>query len=213
MVYGNTVGTSNAWSAKIAEKVGLNYVVSSSGTTSKTENVMVNAGVNGVMLSNNNAPFASNISDAVINRYSGMDSNADYVVVFAGTNDAWALLRNEIQLGETNSVDDTTFNGALNVLMQGLLTKYPSGKIAFITPYIDPSSNAIATSREAIINAIKAACIRNGGIPCFDNSIRGGIDWNNTAQKAALTQGDNIHLNIIGHAWVSSKYKAFMESL
>lgn len=213
MVYGNTVGEKNTWSAKIAEKIGLDYVVSSSGITSKTENVMVNAGVNGVMLSNNNAPFASNISDAVINRYSGMDSNADYVVVFAGTNDAWALSRNEIQLGETDSVDDTTFNGALNVLMQGLLTKYPSGKIAFITPYIAPSSNAGAASREAIINAIKAACIRNGGIPCFDNSIRGGIDWNNTAQKTALTQNDGTHLNTTGHAWVSTKYKAFMESL
>lgn len=213
MVYGNTVGTANVWTALLAEQLGADYVVSSAGQTTLTEKVVVNAGVNGVCLSDNNAPFSTNRPNAVYNRYSGMDNDADYVIVFAGSNDAWALYRNEITMGADTSADPTEFNGAMNMLCQGLLSKYPAKKIAFITPYLAPSADAGATARKTIVEAIKAGCARNGGIPCFDNSTIGGICFDNAAQTTALTQGDGIHLSQDGHAWVVSKYKSFFETL
>lgn len=208
MVFGNTVGTSLVWLAKIAQRNGMEYEVSPTGNTFKTTAVAVNAGINGVCLSYNSAPFSTNIANSVYNRYPNVDSDADYILVFAGTNDAWKLYRGEMQLGTENSTDPTTLNGALNLLMQGLLTKFPAKKIGFITPYDNGDA-----SRKSVINAIKSAGLRNKGIPVFDNSELGGIDFSNAAQATALTQGDGVHLNATGHLWVSSKYEQWLKTL
>ena len=186
----------------------MSYEVSATGNSTKTSAVAINAGINGVCLSYNSAPFSTNIANSVYNRYSNIDSDADYVLIFAGTNDSWKLYRNEMQLGTEDSTDSTTFNGALNMLMQGLLSKFPSKKIGFITPYYDGS-----VSRKTIIDCIKAAAIRNKGIPVFDNSTVGALDFSNTAQASALTKGDNVHLNTAGHAWVSTKYEQWIKGL
>lgn len=68
---------------------------------------------------------------------------------------------------------------------------------------------------------MKVACKNNGGIPVFDNSVNGGIDWNNETQVAAMnikaswdiTAQDGIHLNEKAMEWVSWKYEAFIKSL
>lgn len=72
-------------------------------------------------------------------RYTDLPDNADVITVMGGTND----VRNGIPLGTMNDRDNSTYYGALYVLMQGLYTKYIEGvdsnvgktkKIVILTP-------------------------------------------------------------------------------
>lgn len=56
-------------------------------------------------------------------RYVDMPNDADIITVMGGTND----VRNGIQLGQFSDRTNTTFYGALHVLLQGLYTKYIGG--------------------------------------------------------------------------------------
>ena len=64
-----------------------------------------------------------------VRRYNEMNDEADLIVVKGGTNDYATG-----PLGSFESRDDTTFIGALRVLMEGLIEKYPDKQIVFFTP-------------------------------------------------------------------------------
>jgi lysophospholipase L1-like esterase len=64
-------------------------------------------------------------------RYAGMDDAADLVVVFGGTND---FGHGTAPIGTTEDFTTETFLGAVNVLMTGLIEKYPAASICFLTP-------------------------------------------------------------------------------
>ena len=55
-------------------------------------------------------------------RYADMDSDADIVAFMGGTNDYWY----NKPLGTFGDTQDTTFYGALDVLVSGLIAKYPT---------------------------------------------------------------------------------------
>lgn len=163
----------------------------------------VNYGINGTYLSNKQYVSGGNTYEGVVKRYLSMDNDADYVLVFAGTNDAHNSI---VPMGTDDSTDDTTFKGALNILCDGLLTKYPNKKIGFITPYFRNSNYP------PYIEAIKTIC-KKYSIPVFDNSENGGVCWTNAAQVSAITLGDTYHLNELGMERASYAYEAFIRSL
>lgn len=186
MVQGHSLSDSKnqTWLAKLAVRNGM---------------TRANYGVNGTYLSNKQYDG----SDGVVIRYTAMVNDADYILVFAGTNDANGSI---VPVGTDDSVDTTTFKGALNVLCDGLLNKYPDKKIGFITPYRRNSNYP------AYIDAIKTIC-KKYSIPVFDNSEKGGVCWTNTTQVSSLTLGDTYHLNEAGMEYVSYKYEDFLMSL
>lgn len=159
----------------------------------------VNYGINGTYLSNK----LYGTYDGAVIRYTQMANDADYIIVFAGANDA----RNSgVPMGTDDSTDNTTFKGALNVLCDGLITKYPNKKIGFITPYLRDANYP------AYIEAIKTIC-KKYSIPVFDNSEKGGVCWTNSAQLTSITLNDTYHLNEAGMDYASYKYEAFIRSL
>lgn len=174
LVAGQGVGLSNTWLGRLAERNGMTYV---------------NYGIGG-------SPLASNGSTGVVDRYASMDNDADYIIVWSGTNDSGSA----DHIGTENSTDITTFYGALNAICDGLHTKYPTGRIMFITPFRDDNK----------AQAIMTACKNHGGIPVFNNLTCGGIDWNNAAQTAALCM-DTLHLSVAGNEWYSYKIEAFLK--
>ncbi len=182
------------WLSKIAKRNGMDHK---------------NYGLNGVALSYNDVFDGECLKeDSVIARYQNLDNDADYIIVYAGTND----IHNSIPLGETDSADITTFYGALNVLCKGLLEKYPYGKIGFITPYSPGYDNLPSRIAPDYINAIIMVCNKYN-IPVFDNSKNGGIDWLDNSQTEAYTFGDETHLNENGMEYVSFKYEQFIKEL
>ena len=132
-------------------------------------------------------------------------SDADYVLVFGGTNDS----RHDITIGATDSENPAEFCGALNLVCKELQTRAPMAKVGFITPYLYKGQEATI---QPYVNAIKAVCARYS-IPVFDNAMNGGICWSNNSIVSALTLGDNLHLNENGLEYASYKYEAFLRSL
>ena len=77
--------------------------------------ISINYGINGSTLS------TSGSNPACI-RYADMDDDLDYVCVLIGINDS-------TQMGDEDSMDTSTFYGALNTLILGLINKYTTKKI------------------------------------------------------------------------------------
>lgn len=111
---GNSLADHQTWLAKIGCRNGMTYY---------------NKGKNGDMIAWNgvNHPDGTTIT----RRFDvEMPAYADIVIVFGGHNDATMA----IPIGENTDTTDVTFKGALNVLIDKAITKYPKALIIFITP-------------------------------------------------------------------------------
>ena len=97
-------------------------------------------------------------------RYSEMKA-ADIVVVMGGNND-WGI---GIPVGDINDTDETTFCGALNLLIAGLKEKHPDSYIFFMTlfNYVPDRINKNGVSWIEYNNAIREVCAKEG-IDVFD---------------------------------------------
>ena len=185
MVAGNGVAEQDLWLTKIATRNNMTYV---------------NYGINGSFLSRK--PGLVDGCNGVCDRMTEMDDDADYIVVYAGTNDAGQ----SVTIGDENATSKEEFIGAVRQTCKQLLAKYPTGKIMFITPYRKYSTFL------SYIEAIENTCCKYG-IPVFNNYRNGGICWEISAQTNLLTQGDNTHLNAAGHEFVSYKFEDMLRRL
>lgn len=190
-VLGDSISSVNytlpVWWQMIAEKYGCEFV---------------NYGVSGSRIA---------VSDATVlsftERYTAMDDTVDGVVVVGGTNDAWYT-----PIGEFNSTDNTTLNGALNEMLPGLLNKYSGKPVLFFAPiqredYIEsdyPVTVAdlkaldvtTAIGRNRVNLAIVVKC-RQYGVPCVDLYTASGINGNDTNSVYFRTD-DNLHPSELG---------------
>ena len=66
-----------------------------------------------------------------LERADGMESGADIVVVFGGTND---FGHGDAKIGDFSSRSEYTFYGAMHLLCEKLINKYPDAYIIFMTP-------------------------------------------------------------------------------
>lgn len=66
-----------------------------------------------------------------LERADGMESGADIVVVFGGTND---FGHGDAKIGDFSSRSEYTFYGAMHLLCEKLINKYPDAYIVFMTP-------------------------------------------------------------------------------
>ena len=97
----------------------------------------------------------------------------------------------------------------LDSLCRGLIAKYPSAKLAFVTPWRVPGQ-----AFEAVTSVIKKVC-GNYSIPVFDASSSSGIYvWDETFRKLYF-QGPNdmAHLNAKGHQLFFRKGEIFLLGL
>lgn len=127
-------GQLNSYAKLAAQKLGMSFV---------------NYGTSGSTLANvsGRSPMCT--------RYTNMPDDADVITIMGGTND----VRNGVPLGTMADRTDTTYYGALHVLMQGLYTKYIAGvktttgkrkKIIVLTPIklLDSSKSALENTIE-----------------------------------------------------------------
>lgn len=105
---------------------------------------------------------------AYVNRYHDIDTRADLIIVFGGTND----YGNDVPLGSPDDIDPCTFFGALNTLAAGFSADYPDAKVLFLTPLQrddrklgSPTTtplNYAGVSMEDYCTAIRSVCEENG---------------------------------------------------
>lgn len=201
MAYGHTIPES-VWTKLLAEKHGMiltNFAQNGTTITRKTTTI---SGMTFLDTDSVHAKVMNNLNNPV---------EADYIIVFGGTND---IARNDqCPLGTIDDTTSQTFYGALNAICQRLIQTYPSGNICFITPYIRNAGLANTEVCKQYIKAIHEVCEKFGGIPVFDNSVNGALDFSNSYQANALTMKDSYHLNETGHKRAMHKYEVFLQSI
>lgn len=104
----------------------------------------------------------------IVDRYTAMSDDADLVVILGGSNDwfyAWSAF------GEMTDRGETTFYGALHLLCLGLMAKYDTNQIVFMTPIKRADSavtqNALGKTMADYVAVIKEVCAYYG-IPVID---------------------------------------------
>ena len=144
------------------------------------------------------ARTGSNDTSAFSVRYADMDDNADLIIVMGGVNDRWHNTR----LGQFGDSTIDTVYGAMEVMCDGLMTKYPGKTIIFVTPTEEDnagcaSQNITGTTVKQIANAMKTVCDKYG-MKLYDANTQLGIYPKNAANAAKYTT-DKLHLNTKGH--------------
>lgn len=188
------------WCNKVGEKYSMDYY---------------NYGINSNPIAKTTAD-TSGLQPMVI-RYADMVDGADYVVVEGGANDRAF----SVTLGTDDSTDITTFKGALNVLIDGLYTKYPKAKIVFLTPWYrigNSTPNGANLYEKDYVGAMLQICA-NHSVPCFDNYHDSGMSWQNTAQVQWMDAGMvkngtiNYHFSAEAYTWMMPIYEALLSRL
>ena len=168
------------------------------------------ATVNNYGIAGNTIAVNSNATgDGMCVRYTNMDNNADIISVAGGVNDHGI----NTPLGDISSTDNKTFYGALKILCEGLLTKYPLKTIFFITPmhytnfFKGDTTNNLGLPLADYVNAIIEVC-RMYSIPVLDNYSNIGIYPKNSTHYSTYT-ADGLHPNEEGHKKIANEILKF----
>ena len=152
------------------------------------------------------------IGPSFVKRFSGMEDDADIVVVFGGTNDFG--IGNE-PVGAEDDETDSTLCGGLNILMKGLCEKYPLAKIIVITPLHRKNENEPNKfSGEPFISYISAirAAAKKYNAKLLD--LYGDKDLQPSDEYYdALIINDGLHPNMEGHRVIADKLIEFIKKL
>lgn len=190
-VKGHTLSESQTWIAKIANRNNMTYKISATNGVAVT----YKSGQSGT-------PIVSTIDSTI-----SANPSMDYVVFMAGHNDANPDLNGgkPIEIGSNTDSVNTTFKGALNIIIEKLLTAYPTAKILFLTPFLRRDIE------EPYVEAMKEICGIHK-VPCFDNYHSAGVSFKNSAQAKAYELSNSLHLNEAGQERISYVYESLLKS-
>ncbi len=144
-------------------------------------------------------------------RLNTMKSGADVVIIEGGRND----YNHKVVLGDVDSRDDTTFAGALNVIIDNFKEKYPEAMLMGVTCWY------VNDSQQKYADMMMAVCEKQG-IVCFDasNQELTGVYMDNASfrEKYCQTPTDVSHLNAAGmelvepvfEKWIAEEYEKFL---
>lgn len=174
-----------------------------------------NYGIGGTRIARQST-YLTDTYAAFCDRYNEMDDDADIVVVFGGTNDYG---HGDAPIGTMTDRTPDTFYGACHILMEGLLNKYPTGTIVFMTPVQRSASQESPKTTYAkcdvalidYVNIIKEVAAYYS-IPVLDlysvASIHPALESN---RKQFCPDG--LHPNNAGHLIIESRLAGFLKSL
>lgn len=139
---------------------------------------------------------------------------ADLIQIFMGTND----YGHDTPLGTIDDASDISFYGALNVIIKGLQTKYPTSRIVFVTPLhrygangltYDYTQNGAGKTLKDYVDAIKQTCERYS-VPVIDLFNISGINPAIPDMKSTYMP-DGIHPNDAGHELIANLMQNYLE--
>lgn len=141
-------------------------------------------------------------------RYAEMEPDLDYIVVMGGANDK----NHGIPIGENTDQTEYTFKGALNILITGLVARYPKAKLLFCTNYRRYGDAA----EKEYVDAMVEVCALHS-VPCHNNYNSSNCHFDNVGWMAIYgadpSNADNKHLNATGDERVSWMYEALLRAL
>ena len=164
----------NTWHAQLAKKLGMTYN---------------NYGRNGSCIAFDRTHDGKyNFGPALWQRYKAMTSDADYVLIIAGHNDADKVGNNRDSLA--------MFCDSMETMLQGIEALCPKARIGFVTPwYVDRPGFA------PVCKAIRKLCKKHH-IPVLWNYDKKNVIQVRDAEfrkQYFQAPNDNAHLNKAGH--------------
>lgn len=205
----NDDGTYTYWQYIAANNYGLTLV----GSTFEYSGETYTIGTKGIAGSRIAYGTEQNTKPYCISaRYQDLPSDAELIVINGGTND-WA--HNGVELGTMADRTNITFYGALHVLCKGLIEKYPSKTIMFMTPIkrtvnLD-AVNDLGLKLSQFADAIIEVC-GYYGIPVLDMFRKCTLNPSITQQQS-LYFIDDTHPNVEGHFRMGTTVSGFLKTL
>ena len=176
-----------------------------------------NYGISGTRIAKQSKISLSEESDRdFMSRVDEMDSEADVVVIFGGTND---FGHGDSTIGDFSSRDECTFYGALHILCTSLINKYPKADIIFMTPLHrvseDDEVNEIGLKHEVLlsgyVNIIKEVA-GYYGLPVLDLFNTSGIQPKVDIIRE-IYMPDGLHPSDAGAEKIAKRLYNFLLSL
>ncbi len=175
-----------------------------------------NYGISGSRIARQSTYLTEGKEFAYVDRYMHMDDDADVIVVFGGTNDYG---HGDAKLGEPDDFVENTFYGACNKLMDGLINKYPTATIVFMTPIQRSASpnpyrtelTKYGASLLDYVNIIKERA-QFYSIPVLDLYSMSGIHPVNDKNRQTFCP-DGLHPNNKGNEVIANLLANFLKSL
>lgn len=162
----------------------------------------------------NGAPVSTDTAityaDNMVNNLEKMPNNSPDLVIFNGGRNDW---NKNVPLGDENSRDDTTYMGALNVVIDGLKEKYPEAKLIYTTVWNYSGENGNGNTSQQFALAAKKVCDAQGvEVYLAVMPSVSGVDMSDASFRAeyCLESTDVSHLNLEGMKLVMPKYEAFI---
>lgn len=162
--------------------------------------VWSNYGIGGTKISGAAGDTNAMCQDTRIN---AIPTTVDLVTLMGGTND-WAQ---NVPLGDINSTDPLTFNGALNTFAQKAFKRWPTKRIALTTtPYgeipafesrpgwTSPAKNSLGLTTNDYAEAIRNFCKRLN-LHCIDVALSAGWGTYNITEALGGSTTDHLHPN------------------
>lgn len=183
LLYGGPGGPSISWPKLLSDKYGC---------------TCYNYGVNGSPISNYGGA-ANAIVDRVLTIMTNHD-DCDIFVVEGGANDK----NNDVPLGIYGSYNSTDFYGAINLIIQRVMQKYPGVQLVFMTePKRYITANNINLTSEYYAQAMMQACA-NRSVPCFDTWAALGFNLYDSYYSWA--DYGFVHTGTADHHWSEAAY-------
>jgi len=149
-----------------------------------------------------------------IPRVDELETDADVVVVFGGTND---FGHGDAPFGTMADRDDTTFCGAMHVMLEKLINRFPAATIVLLTPLHRPSENdpvnEIGIERPLLCEYVAAekAIAAEYSVPVLDLWSVSGMQPCIPVQKE-LYMPDGLHPNDRGAERIADLLIAFLKA-
>ena len=163
--------------------------------------------------------------DSINDRVKDIPNDADYIVVFAGTND-WGInngtiLGNMEDYLKNHDNPYSSIYSAIGNTIEKLVSKFPFGKIAFITPLprwdkgadMLHGENSRGFTLRQVAKAIIEVC-EWWSIPVLDLNAKSNICTNGTLATGQVYYLDGLHPNTKGNKEIlAPKIQSFLETL
>lgn len=166
---------------------------------------MNNYGVNASMVSN-----YTGTNNPMCLRYSKMANNSPAIVLIEGGKNDY---NQATPLGTVDSRDDKTFMGALNVIVDGVKTKYPNAMIVLVTPWNFTNTRSHTLVSVDYADAMKQVAQAQGVycIYAYDTAVS-GVDMTSESFRSTycMTPSDVSHLNPEGMKLVFPKFEKLL---
>ena len=157
------------------------------------------------------APSMVRRQEAIIEKV----QNVDLIILEGGTNDKG----DDIPIGEDGDYQDTSFKGALNIMIDRFQAAYPDALIVCMTPYrwTNGKTNNLGLTYNDYTQAMKEICSLQG-VLCFDNERNSSVDFGNDAYLQWADEGlsfgfadVNRHFNLKAQEKLQAVYENYLE--